>query len=286
MGAQPLLLLLHAYVAAALVAPTPPHRTGPKAPRRTGPTTPAPVVDDSGPLDRFLFGVFLDRVRAELGGAAVHRSDDWDGLIAEVHVLNARGPTPRRAQAAGRRILRACFPPIVSPAAGWVVEPLFDAYRKLFAAPVWRVPSARLNAWLTGACSNWLMGASSVADVEAPDLGWGDGRRAALEVERCRFLEAGGCASACVNLCKVPTQTFFRDDMGVPLLMEPDYDDFSCRFSFGKSPPPLAADEALDVACFAQCPVAVDDRPRCHLVDDDASLGRAVAAAARDGAFT
>ena len=131
------------------------------------------------------------------------------------------------------------------------------------------------------------MGASSLADVECPDAGWGDGRRAALEIERCRFLEAGGCASACVNLCKVPTQTFFRDDMGVPLLMEPDYDDFSCRFSFGKSPPPLAADEALDVACFAQCPVAVADRPRCHLVDDDdATLAAAVADAARDGAFT
>ena len=226
--------------------------------------------------------VFTARVREELGGDARHGSDDFEGLIEEVRVLNARGPSPRAAQAAGRRILRRCFPPMVSPANGFRVEPLYDAYRQLFAHEVFRPYSAKLNAWVTRACSYWLMGASTVGDVETPDATWGDGSHQKLVVERCRFLEAGGCASACVNLCKIPTQRFFAEDMGLPLLMEPDYEDFSCTFSFGVAPPALAVDEALDTPCFSQCPVAVQDRPRCHLVDDgdaEAALRDAIRAA-------
>ena len=39
--------------------------------------------------------VFTARVREELGGDARHGSDDFEGLIEEVRVLNARGPRPR-----------------------------------------------------------------------------------------------------------------------------------------------------------------------------------------------
>jgi Beta-carotene isomerase D27-like, C-terminal len=38
-----------------------------------------------------------------------------------------------------------------------------------------------------------------------------------LQVKRCRYLEDAGCASVCVNTCKVPTQEFFMKDMGLPL---------------------------------------------------------------------
>lgn len=48
-------------------------------------------------------------------------------------------------------------------------------------------------------------------------------------VERCRYLEQAGCVSICVNSCKVPTQEFFAKDMGLPLTMTPDYEDFSCQ---------------------------------------------------------
>ncbi|KAH8077003.1 DUF4033-containing protein [Aureococcus anophagefferens] len=143
---------------------------------------------------------------------------------------------------------------MVSPANGFRVEPLYDAYRQLFAHEVFRPYSAKLNAWVTRACSYWLMGASTVGDVETPDATWGDGAHQKLVVERCRFLEAGGCASACVNLCKIPTQRFFGEDMGLPLLMEPDYEDFARSL----------------------------DRPRCHLVDDgdaEAALRDAIRAA-------
>ena len=34
----------------------------------------------------------------------------------------------------------------------------------------------------------------------------------------------------------------------------PNYEDFSCQFSFGKTPSPPEEDEALATPCFAQCP--------------------------------
>lgn len=49
-------------------------------------------------------------------------------------------------------------------------------------------------------------------------------------------------------------QEFFEKDMGLPLTMTPNYDDFSCQFSFGLSPGPPDADEAFATACFVQCP--------------------------------
>ena len=62
--------------------------------------------------------------------------------------------------------------------------------------------------------------------------------------------------------------------MGLPLEMKPNYDDFSCQFSFGKSPLPEAQDEALATPCFAQCPTARREQERCHNIVPAAAEGR------------
>ena len=49
-------------------------------------------------------------------------------------------------------------------------------------------------------------------------------------IDNQRYLEESGCASVCINSCKVPTQEFFARDMGIPLSMEPDYDTFECKY--------------------------------------------------------
>lgn len=73
----------------------------------------------------------------------------------------------------------------------------------LFAGPL-PVFSQRLNAAVTAATCQWLMGPSAVNDVELPggEVLKGQG----VKVERCRVLEESGCASICINSCKVPTQ--------------------------------------------------------------------------------
>jgi hypothetical protein len=64
-------------------------------------------------------------------------------------------------------------------------------------------------------------------------------------------------------------QAFFARDMGLPLTMTPNYDDFSCQFAFGRTPGPQAADEAFATPCFQQCPTkkpAAGQAQQCHKV--------------------
>lgn len=51
-------------------------------------------------------------------------------------------------------------------------------------------------------------------------------------------------------------QTFFTEQLGMPLLMEPNFEDYSCKMTFGKRPPPTAEDEASQQPCLAGCPSA------------------------------
>ena len=47
-----------------------------------------------------------------------------------------------------------------------------------------------------------------------------------LLVEKCRFLESAGCARTCLHACKIPTQRFFLEEMGLPVTMLPNMTDF------------------------------------------------------------
>lgn len=125
-----------------------------------------------------------------------------------------------------------------------------------------------MNAFITKLTTYWLMGESELVDVEID--GGAIGKMQGLQVTRCRYLEAGGCASVCVNTCQMPTQAFFGDDMGLPLTISPDYDSFECIFAFGRTPPAPEENEALRVPCFAQCPSAAnpsESKPFCHQID-------------------
>ena len=59
-------------------------------------------------------------------------------------------------------------------------------------------------------------------------------------------------------------QEFFAQDMGLPLTMTPNYEDFSCQFSFGATPKPAQEDEAFCTPCFKQCSTKMRHREeRC-----------------------
>uniref|UniRef100_N1R325 Beta-carotene isomerase D27-like C-terminal domain-containing protein n=1 Tax=Aegilops tauschii TaxID=37682 RepID=N1R325_AEGTA len=72
-------------------------------------------------------------------------------------------------------------------------------------------------------------------------------------VEKCKYLEESKCLGICINTCKLPTQTFFKDHMGVDLYMEPNFEDYSCQFNFGVPPPPIDTDKALKEPCLDIC---------------------------------
>mmetsp|Transcript_9286 Transcript_9286/g.32588 ORF Transcript_9286/g.32588 Transcript_9286/m.32588 type:complete len:125 (+) Transcript_9286:323-697(+) len=102
------------------------------------------------------------------------------------------------------------------------------------------------------------MGPCELGDLEQPALApyatGGVGH--VVVVQRCRFLEASACASICVNACKMPTETFFNEDMGVTMRIVPDYDTLRCEFQFGVAPTAEDEREARATPCFAACPSA------------------------------
>jgi hypothetical protein len=111
-----------------------------------------------------------------------------------------------------------------------------------------------MNAWATKVGGTWLMGECEINDVVTED-----GRTLkdqGLLVKRCRFLEESGCASVCVNSCKIPTQNFFLEDMGLPLTMTPDYETHECQFSFGVTPDAKWELDARNTPCLLRCPTA------------------------------
>lgn len=50
--------------------------------------------------------------------------------------------------------------------------------------------------------------------------------------------------------------------MGIPLTMDPNYNDYSCQFKFGVPPPTPHVDPALTTPCLSICPTAVP-APQC-----------------------
>lgn len=74
-----------------------------------------------------------------------------------------------------------------------------------------------------------------------------------IKIEKCRFLEQSGCKGLCVNMCKIPTQRFFTEELGLPLRMTPDFEDMSCQMSFGLHPLPLEEDPAIQGDCLVNC---------------------------------
>ena len=62
-------------------------------------------------------------------------------------------------------------------------------------------------------------------DVEEEEGGQNKRLVPGVLVERCRYLEEVGCASACMNSCKFPTQEFFKRDMGLDVTLEPNYEE-------------------------------------------------------------
>jgi hypothetical protein len=197
-----------------------------------------------GPLGRWMDLLFLRVFRRKLaghvGGADSSRNvTDFMGIIDLAAAMNRRF-SQGKIHSAAQQVLRELFP-------SWMP----GSYAVLFSKP-FPAFSSRMNAWATKVAGTWLMGECEINDVvvDGGEVGEGQG----LLVKRCRFLEESGCASICVNSCKIPTQNFFAQDMGLPLTMEPNYETFECQFSFGRTPDSSTELDAKSTPCLSRCP--------------------------------
>lgn len=191
---------------------------------------------DKQPVSVVIMGLFRRKMVAALGRDV--KEQGYDGIISLTHLLNSK--PPRETQLSTLNILRSLLPPGLPKLFSIIFSSNFPAF------------SSRLNAMITALACQWLMGPCKVNDVEIDGGAMGKGN--GVKVERCRYLEEAGCASVCINSCKVPTQQFFATDMGLSLSMTPNYEDFSCQFAFGKTPMAQAEDPAFKQSCYSQCP--------------------------------
>ena len=207
-----------------------------------------------GPLGRQADDLFLNLFRTELANAAQVDSDlpGYPGLM-EIALQMSRSYPVSEVQTRAHAVLVALFPSWMPP-----------SYKVLFSEPFPSF-SARMNAWATYMAGTWLMGECELNDII--DDNGNLARNQGLLVKRCRFLEESGCASVCVNACKLPTQRFFQENMGLPLTMEPDYETFECQFSFGKTPTIETEASALATPCLARCPAGGALRSRHRVAE-------------------
>jgi hypothetical protein len=207
------------------------------------PSTKPDYENIHGPLgkkvDQVLLTMFRSSLAKNIGIDSSLPTDDYGGILELVAAMNARFSNRDEVRKMAQNTLRDLFP-------SW----LPGNYAILFSKPFPRF-AARMNAWATRMGGTWLMGECEVNDIEINGEIFKD---QGLLVKRCRFLEESGCASVCVNACKIPTQSFFIQDMGLPLTMTPDYKTYECQFSFGVMPDEKLELEAKSTPCLLRCP--------------------------------
>ncbi|KAF7818372.1 beta-carotene isomerase D27, chloroplastic-like [Senna tora] len=105
----------------------------------------------------------------------------------------------------------------------------------------------------------WLVGHCEVRESKV------NGRREknVVHIKKCRFLEETNCVGMCINLCKMPCQSFIKDSLGMPVNMVPNFDDMSCEMIFGEDPPALTDDPALKQPCYKLCTVKKKHGMKC-----------------------
>ncbi|GLT42649.1 hypothetical protein SLA2020_166390 [Shorea laevis] len=194
-----------------------------------------------GILDNFFLNSFRNKLAHEVGWDS--EKPGYDGMIELAKGLLMKSTNKSDASAAAVRILKSFFPPL-----------LLELYKAVIAPIHGGKVAAIMVARVTVLTCQWLMGNCSVNSVDLPD---GSSCESGVFVERCKYLEESKCVGVCINTCKLPTQTFFKDCMGVPLLMEPNFSDYSCQFKFGILPSPSPEqDTALKEPCLEICPIA------------------------------
>jgi len=230
-------------------------------------------------FDRLCIGLFSRKLAEEAGPEAVRALEDgthgggpgsFEGFAGSARAVLVRYRSQAELARAIRRVLNTICPP-------W-----FSAWMRAAFKPTRLVCEA--SALMTGPMFSWLVGPIEVFQHRAQDTV--EARRAAVEeeeeeeedaetraeaevpliwsglqIQKCRYLEVSGCSAQCINLCKRPTQEFFRDEFGLPVYLKPNFEDGSCQLIFGQLPPPDELDPALSQGCLARCPQGTNFDP-------------------------
>ncbi|CAL5004472.1 unnamed protein product [Urochloa decumbens] len=247
-AALPMELCFAAAARAVTPAPARPRQRRAAATVRCAATAPAPMGEKTeyrdGPLERAFMGLFARKMEKyatakkkqqppELETKKEKAVWDWDyESFVDVSRRVMVGRTRAQQQEAVREVLLSMLPPGAP-----------EQFKKLFPPTRW---ACEFNAALTVPFFHWLVGPSEVIEVEVD----GVKQKSGVLIKKCRYLENSGCVGMCVNMCKIPTQDFFTNEFGLPLTMNPNFEDMSCEMIYGQVPPPLEEDPVSKQPCY------------------------------------
>jgi hypothetical protein len=192
-------------------------------------------------FDRLFIWLFSQKMGRALGGKT--RLSGYDGFV-DLSRQMFQGHTTQEQQQLVAAVLRSLIPAPVL----WAIRTVFSPTQLV----------CELNAWFATLLFEWLVGPCTVKTVEVQTE---DGavrvQKSGVHIEKCRYLESSQCVGMCVNMCKLPTQTFFTQEFGIPLTMTPNFEDYSCEMVFGQVPPPLETEAAGQQPCLVgRCSMA------------------------------
>eukprot|EP00877_Chromochloris_zofingiensis_P008838 jgi/Chrzof1/4207/Cz14g03040.t1 len=213
------------------------------------------TVYNDNAIDKFFIKLYSQKMADQLDGVSVPKEATYDDFV-RISKEIMRGRSTQQQQEVVLKVLASLLP-----------EQAPAGFRKLFPPTKF---SAEFNARIAALGFYWLVGESEVreGDVEVAP-GVKRTQNSIVHIKKCRYLEHSGCVGMCVNMCKVPTQNFFTNDFGLPLTMNPNFEDLSCEMIFGQAPPPMHLDAAYSQPCFVpQCSLAQRAEP-CPKTDTD-----------------
>lgn len=83
-------------------------------------------------------------------------------------------------------------------------------------------------------------------------------------------LLAGVAMTGVSVIAQIPTEDFFTNQFGLPLTMNPNFEDLSCEMIFGQRAPPIEQDPLYNQPCFAhECTLAKREPVPCPKIDTD-----------------
>mmetsp|Transcript_2321 Transcript_2321/g.3451 ORF Transcript_2321/g.3451 Transcript_2321/m.3451 type:complete len:328 (+) Transcript_2321:198-1181(+) len=186
-------------------------------------------------IDRHLLGVFMDR-------------------MSTATKTSIRGPVNYE------NFVRLCFDSIKGKNATAQTQQSLDVMQSFlppggekafhFLFPKGKA-SYEINAKITEIGFSWLVGPIAIDTTSENDIGIP--MKTSVKIKKCRWLQESACTGMCVNLCKRPTQQFFLETFGLPLTIKPNFEDKSCEFCFGQTPPPQEEDPAYKFPCHVSC---------------------------------
>ncbi|XP_031474530.1 beta-carotene isomerase D27, chloroplastic isoform X1 [Nymphaea colorata] len=180
-------------------------------------------------FDRMAIRHLSKSIQATTG--MVNSKEGYESLVESASSVAHRFSPKEQRELVIQALHRAFPKPILSLAK--ILMPQHRLTRECFA-----IFTTIFFPWLVGPC-----------EVKESEFG-GRKERSTVHIKKCRFLESTNCVGMCINMCKMPTQKFINESLGMPVSMVPDFDDMSCELIFGQKPPEAEDDPALKQPCY------------------------------------